>query len=93
MGIIQQSEVNINWIVVCLLALLLGPIGTFISAKLMMNMEKAWLGYLLWSFIPILNLINWLDLTLLAKKLVDEGAVNEFYHPIAFMAELPLNHE
>jgi hypothetical protein len=34
-----------------------------------------------------------LDLTLLAKKLVDEGAVNEFYHPIAFMAELPLNHE
>jgi uncharacterized membrane protein YfcA len=92
MAKLNQSEVNVNWILVLLIGLF-GPIGMFVASNLLMKMPNAWLGRTIFMFIPILNLCVWIDTFLLAKKLQEEGSVDEYDHPLSFLAGLPLMHE
>ncbi len=92
MAKLNQSEVNVNWILVLILGFF-GPIGAFINSKILMKMENAWLGYTLFAFIPILNLLCWIDLALKAKKLQEEGSIDEYDHVLEFLGALPLMHE
>jgi hypothetical protein len=93
MGHIKQEEVNINWIVVAILGLLLGPIGLFIAIKILMKNEKAWLAYTIWSFVPIISIVVWIDSFLVAKKLQEKGQIDDDEHVIDFVGKLPLFKE
>jgi ABC-type tungstate transport system substrate-binding protein len=94
MGKLSQDTVQVNWILVLIVGWF-GPIGGFIACHILMKNPARALGQAIYMFVPLLNLIVWIDMALVAKKLQEEGSVDEFEHfeALNFLSGLPLMHE